>query len=94
MIKHVVIWKLKDKKDGPMLKEAIDALEGKIPGLVSIEGGLDVNGSEAAGDLILISVHDDKEALDAYQIHPVHLELKDKIVPCVSSRTVVDYHID
>lgn len=93
MIKHVVIWKLKDKKDGPVLKKAIEDLNGKIDGLLSIEAGIDINGSEAAGDLILISTHSDKKALDAYQVAPLHIELKNKIVPCVSDRTVVDYEL-
>lgn len=91
MVKHVVIWKLKDKADGQKLKNAIEYIAGKIPGLLSIEAGIDENCSDAAGDLILISTHSDKAALDAYQIHPVHVELKNLIVSCVSDRIVVDY---
>jgi len=93
LVKHVVIWKLKKLSDGLKLKDEIEAISGKIPGLLSIEAGVDINRSEAAGDLILISTHEDLEALNLYQDHPVHLELKDKIVPCVSGRTVVDYKI-
>ncbi len=93
MIKHVVVWKLKDRADGPKLKSAIENLDGKIPGLLSIEAGIDENKSDAAGDLILISTHTDKAALDLYQDHPVHIELKNIIGPCVTSRVVVDYTI-
>ncbi len=93
MVKHVVIWKLKELRDGIKLKADIEALSGKIPGLLSIEAGVDINRSEAAGDLILISTHDDLDALKLYQDHPIHLELKAKIVPCVTGRTVVDYNI-
>lgn len=93
MIKHVVIWKLKDLDKGPALKEAIEELDGKIPGLISIEAGLDINKSDAAGDLILISTHESKEALATYQDHPLHLELKEKIIAAVTSRIVVDYII-
>ncbi len=93
MIKHVVIWKLKNRNDGPKLKQSIESLEGKIPGLLSIEAGIDENGSDASGDLILISTHTDKAALNAYQIDPNHIELKNIIVPCVTGRTVVDYTV-
>lgn len=93
MIKHVVIWKLKDINDGKTLKAEIEKLSGKIPGLLSIEAGVDINRSGAAGDLILISTHADSEALALYQDHPVHLGLKAKIVPAVLERTVVDFVI-
>ncbi len=93
MIKHVVVWKLKNKTDGASLKIAIEDLKGKIPGLLSIEAGIDINNWDISGDLILISTHEDRDALEVYQGHPIHLELKDKIIPAVSSMTVVDFEI-
>ena len=33
MVKHVVIWKLKELSDGIRLKTEIEALSGKIPGV-------------------------------------------------------------
>lgn len=93
MVKHVVVFKLKDLNDGPKLKDAIESMAGKIPGLLAIEAGLDFNKSDAAGDLILISSHTDKDALNVYQDHPVHVDVKNQIVPCVTSRTVVDYEV-
>lgn len=93
MVKHVVAFKLKDINDGPMLKEAIESMAGKIPGLLEIEAGLDFNKSDAAYDLVLISSHKDKDALNVYQDHPVHVEVKNLIVPRVSARVVVDYNI-
>ena len=94
MVKHVVIWKLVEKSDGEKFKLAIEGLSGKIPGLISIEAGLDFNGSESAGDLILISTHESKEALDAYQNHPDHVAVKNLIVPGVYKRMVVDFTVD
>ncbi|MBN2618537.1 MAG: Dabb family protein [Spirochaetales bacterium] len=93
MIKHVVIWKLKEIEDGPKLKKEIDSLNGQIPGLISIETGLDLNRSSAAGDLILISIHESKDALDLYQDHPLHVKVRDKIVEAVTSRIVVDFEV-
>lgn len=93
MIKHVVIWKLKELTKGPELKAEIESLKGMIPGLIDIEAGLDINRSEAAGDLVLISSHESKEALKEYQVHPLHVKLKDKIVAAVSSRVVVDFTV-
>ncbi len=91
MIKHVVMWNLKDKSRGAELKAAIENLQGKIPGLVSIEAGLNINKSNAAADLVLVSTHTDREALTIYQEHPIHVELKDIIIAAVTSQKVVDY---
>lgn len=92
MVKHVVVFKLKNFEDAARLKDAILGMEGKIPGLVSIEAGIDFNRSDAAGDLVLISTHSDKDALKVYQDHPEHIKVKDQIVPCAAGRTVVDYN--
>jgi len=93
MVKHVVMWRLKNKEDGVFLREEILSLEGKIPGLVSIEAGLDFNQSGAAYDLVLISTHIDREALAIYQDHPEHVRVKNIIVPLVGDRGVVDFDI-
>ncbi|QEN05465.1 Dabb family protein [Thiospirochaeta perfilievii] len=93
MVKHVVMWRLKNKEDGVFIREEILSLEGKIPGLVSIEAGLDFNQSGAAYDLVLISTHIDREALAIYQDHPEHVRVKNIIVPLVGDRGVVDFDI-
>ncbi|MGL1890431.1 MAG: Dabb family protein [Spirochaetaceae bacterium] len=93
MIKHVVMWKLKELDDAPRLKGEIEAIAGKIPGLLSIEAGVNINTSPAASDLVLISTHSDKAALEAYQINPIHLELKAIIVAAVTGSTVVDFEV-
>lgn len=93
MVKHVVIWKLKNIEDGPVLKLEIESLLGKIPGLLSIEAGIDINRGETSGDLVLVSSFKDLDALMLYQNHPTHLEVKAKIVPCVTGSTVVDYSL-
>ena len=53
MIRHIVFWKLKSEAEGATAKEngqkmvdAFHALAGKIPGLLSIESGLNFNKAE------------------------------------------------
>lgn len=93
MIKHVVIWKLNNIDDAQRLKEDIESLSGKIPGLISIEAGININKSDVAGDLILISSHTDSKALAEYQINPFHVEVKNRIVLSTGNSTVVDFEI-
>jgi hypothetical protein len=39
MVKHIVMWKLRDKADAGEIKGRLEALAGKIPGLLNIEVG-------------------------------------------------------
>ncbi len=53
MIKHIVMWRLKDsalgnKKAGNarLVREKLEALRGRIPGLLRLEVGLDFSATE------------------------------------------------
>ena len=41
----------------------------------NIEVGIDELGSARSFDLVLITRHADREAMEAYQVHPVHQEV-------------------
>lgn len=99
MIKHIVMWKLKDTAHGndkttnaQLVKEKLEALEGKIEGLVSIEAGVDVLG-KGNYDIVLNSVVKDMEALDFYQNHPLHQAILPFIREAVEMRCAVDYEV-
>ncbi len=98
MIKHIVIWKLKDIAAGNdkatnarIAKEKLEALQGKIPGLIKIEVGIDFLRSENSGDIMLYSELESKEALAVYQEHPLHKEVGTFIREVVCGRTSADY---
>lgn len=98
MVKHVVMWRLKERAHGNekavnalLFKEKLEALEGRIPGLVRIETGIDFAGSAASFDVVLYSEFIDREALVVYQTHPEHEAVKSFIVEATEERAVVDY---
>ena len=91
MVKHVVMWKLRDISDGDEVVKRLKNLEGRIPGLISIDAGTDINKGSAAWDVVLISEHESPEALDSYQNHPDHVKVKDFIGSVTSERVVVDF---
>ena len=98
MIKHIVMWRLKDTARGnsksanaERVKEELEALQGRIPGLLSIEAGLDVSATEASADVVLYSEFEDRQALAAYQAHPEHEAVKAFIGEVAARRWVVDY---
>jgi hypothetical protein len=98
MIKHVVMWKLAEHAEGAprasnaaRIKTLLEACAGKIPGLRSLEVGIDAGLDGAAWDVVLVSEFVDRAALDAYQVHPLHEEAKAFIGKVRSARAAVDY---
>jgi hypothetical protein len=97
MIKHIVMWKLKDEAHGNnkatnagLVKEKLEALSGKIDGLLKIEVGIDFLGG-GNFDVVLYSELSSKEALDIYQNHPLHQAVLPFIREAVMDRKAVDY---
>lgn len=98
MIKHIVMWRLKDEAAGAgreenarKLKETLEALQGVIKELKAVEVGINFNPSPAAFDVVLYSEFEDREGLEAYQNHPEHLKIVDFVGEIRSDRAVVDY---
>lgn len=84
------MFRLSDSGDVAEAVTRIRGLAGQIPPLNSIEVGLDVNRGPAAYDVVLVSKHDDRDALRAYAEHPVHQELLAWLKPRWTDRAVVD----
>ncbi|NDW09549.1 Dabb family protein [Dysgonomonas sp. 520] len=100
MIKHIVFWKLKKEaqgntaeKNAQLIKEKLEALSGKIDGLISIEVGINFLDSASNYDVALCSVLASSEALDFYQNHPLHQALLPFIRDVVEGRVAVDYEL-
>ena len=71
-----------------------DYLNGKIEGLIHLEVGIDFLQSDASYDVVLYSELANKEALDFYQNHPLHVKAATEVVkPAATSRIVVDYEM-
>lgn len=100
MIKHIVCWRLRNRtkpftenSDAIAIKEALEGLAGKIPGLLSLDVGFDFSGKDTAGDIVLYSEFESKEALKAYQEHPAHVAVGKIVRPRTCERRMIDYEI-
>ena len=98
MIKHVVMWKLKDGAEGATrrdnalrMKALLDACAGQTPGMRSFEVGVDTGSDAAPWDVVLVAEFDDRAALDVYQDHPIHQAAKVFIAKVRELRAAVDY---
>ena len=94
MVKHVVMWNLKEQSRAEELKTAILNMKGKVPTMLDVECGVNFNKDAAACDLVLVSTHNSREDLDAYQNDPVHVEVKKLVGPAVTSRHVADFDME
>ncbi len=98
VIRHIVMWKLKETAEGATraenvakFKTLLEACRDLVPGTLHLEVGVAGEGLDSTYDLALLSDFADKAALDAYQIHPEHLVVKDFAKRVVESRQAVDY---
>ena len=97
MIKHIVMFKLKGQAEGATkgenaarMKTLLEACA-VIPGLRSLEVGLDAAIDATPWDVVLVTEFVDRAALDAYQDHPIHQVAKAFIAKVREQRAVVDY---
>lgn len=93
MIRHIVMFKIKDefKSEIPQLVKNFYGMKGRIEGMVDLEAGADILGSERSYDLALTCVFDSREAFDAYPNHPVHLPVKKHMHEVRESSVACDY---
>ena len=98
MVRHIILWKLKESfseeekaavKAG--IKEGLESLQGKIPGLLSIEVHTEGLASSTC-DLMLESAFVDESAYKGYKTHPEHLKVANgKVRPNVEERLCLDF---
>lgn len=96
--KHIVMWTLHENANGndkstnaKLAKEALEALNGQIPGLQHLEVGIDCVQAAGSYDLVLIADLDSREALEVYQVHPKHQAVLPLMKSITSQRAAVDY---
>ena len=100
MVKHVILWTLKDEFDAEEkerikagIKEGLEGLKGKIPGLLEVQ--VNTNGlPSSTADLMLDTTFESAEALRGYSTHPGHVAVADsKVRPFTATRACLDYEI-
>ena len=81
MIRHIVLFKIKEeyKSEIPRLVKNFYTMKGKVEGLIDLEAGADILGSERSYDLALICTFENRAAFDAYQTHPAHMPVKKRM---------------
>ncbi len=100
MVKHVILWTLKDelsdeekKKVKAEIKEGLEGLKGVVPGIVEIQVITEGLASSNA-DLMLDSSFETEEDLKNYAVHPAHVAVADgKVRPFTKLRSCLDFNV-
>ena len=99
MVKHIILWKLKDMPEEQKaervkkIKEGLEGLSGKIPGMTDIRVITDKLPTSTA-DAMLDSTFESENALKVYSSHPEHVAVADTFIrPYIQIRSCFDYEI-
>lgn len=100
MVKHIILWQLKDEysteekaKIKQEIKTGLEGLKGKIPGLKEIRVQTECLPSSTA-ELMLDSCFEDEAALKGYSVHPEHVRVADsKVRPFTKTRSCLDFEV-
>lgn len=98
MIKHVVMWKLRENAEGRskeenarLIKEKLEALKGQIEEIRYLEVGININNSNGSYDAVLITEFETMESLNSYQVNPKHQAVSAFVSKVREERAVVDF---
>ena len=76
------------------IKDGLEGLKGKIPGLIDIKVNTEGRLASSTADLMLDSTFENAEALKGYSKHPEHVAVADsKVRPYTVSRSCLDYEV-
>lgn len=100
MVKHIILWQLKDELSAEEkntvkaeMKESLEGLAGKIPGLLEIKVQTEALSSSNA-EVMLDTTFTDEEALKGYAVHPEHVAVADgKVRPFTKTRLCLDFEV-
>ena len=99
MIRHIVMWKfrraLEETPEQIVLemKSRLEALVGRIDGLLRAEVGVNIKETASSYDAVLTADFPSFETMEAYKVHPLHVAVSDYCKSRRLERVDVDYKL-
>jgi len=96
MVKHIVMFKLKEKSPDNLrtLTSSLNEMKGQIETLRFLEVGEDFKGSDRSFDLVLTTHFENRQGLETYAGHKVHQPVIQLARSLCSQTVVVDYELN
>ncbi|MBO5292794.1 MAG: Dabb family protein [Lachnospiraceae bacterium] len=97
MVNHIVLWNFKPEltekereEAGKTIRKNLEAVKEQVTGVISL--AVVINELDSSNkDLGLISAFESVEALNAYQVHPAHVQAGAYIKTVTCDRVCLDY---
>ncbi|MDD6824208.1 MAG: Dabb family protein [Paraprevotella sp.] len=101
MVKHIILWKLREDMSAEEkvsvkagIKAGLEGLQGVVPGLLSIQVQTDGVLPTSNADVMLDCTLESADALKEYAQHPAHVEVANtKVRPYTAVRTCLDFEV-
>ena len=94
MFQHVVFLRLRDPIDVEEAARRLRRLAEQVPSLRELQVGIDVIRSARSWDLVLQTTFDDQQGMEAYQVHPAHVQVLIWLREHVLESATVDYVVE
>ncbi|MGF1451260.1 MAG: Dabb family protein [Opitutales bacterium] len=91
MVHHLVFFNLNDGVSAADAVSRLHGLKGLIPELITLEAGESISGDSGQWDVGLYTTFSDRDALEAYRVHPEHQKVVEWLKANTSARTFVDF---
>ncbi len=98
MVNHVVMWKFREelseeerKTAGETIRQKLYAVKDVAEGVLRLEVCVSTFPSSNR-DIALFSSFESEEALQAYQVHPVHLQAREYVRSVTCDRVCFDFY--
>ena len=94
MIRHIVFFKFNEEASAGERAELVAALkrlQKQIPLVKELEVEPDIGGKPNSYDIVLNSVFENMDDLEAYAVHPDHVKVVERVKALCQSSVKVDY---
>jgi riboflavin synthase len=97
---HIVMWKLTGATPEAraaqtrQIQAGFDEIRNRVPGIRKLMVGANVIDEPGSYDLALVMEFESHAALEAYNVHPLHLGIKKLMAPMRSERAAIDLALE
>lgn len=91
MVTHVVLFKFDRMDDAQQAVQRLLSMRGRVPSMLEVEAGIDFTRSARSFEVGLVTRHNTRSDLEAYQVDPVHQEVAQFIRAHSSGAAAVDF---
>jgi hypothetical protein len=94
-VRHIVLWTLNDPADAAAFKAELDSCQTLVDGILRFDVAIKPTkpGLEANVDVVLDSSFNTVDALQAYQVHPHHKGVSERLGKLRRTRHVIDFEV-